>query len=287
MAGKVLFEEGPHPSRSGFRGEITGADWNKLRAASPPYVPDEALAELTNKIMFAEADSKRGASYVPLRDQLAQLKKLKRLAKRDKGRAFVDADGREHCFVELAGALANLDQDTLERIKAADRAAIEAIIDKNGVFIDADRREHRFAPPSTEVVRPFTRQHVVFSDHPACRGIKAAPCSPGSVWFPRGIEGFKEALAAAINELETQRDAVGRREKPWQDALARGVVDFWQAHCSTEAQGANHKSGTGWSSPMVNFADVVFLVAGESFSRESKPLSKVRLARLLHAQQEK
>jgi len=275
MAGKVRFEEGAHASRTGYRGELTEADWGRLRAAAPSYVPDKALAELANEIMFAEADSKHGASYVPLRDQLAQLKKLKRLAILDKDRVDVDADGVEHRFIELAHALSNLDQVTLELIKAADHAAIQAIVDKDGAFVDVDGNEHRFVPPTIQVVRPFTMKDVVLSDHPACRGIKAVTRGPGSVWFPRGIKGFKEAVTAVIKELQAQQDAAGRREKRWLDELAKAVVEFWQAHCPDEPQAANRSSRTGKCSPLVEFAAAAFAAAGFA-------LSASRLANLLH-----
>lgn len=286
MAGEVLFERGPHASRTGYRGEITEADWVALRASAPSYVSDEVLTGLADKIMFAETDAKRGHAYVATRHQLVQLNKLKRIAKRDK-HVVVDMDGREHPFAELADALANLDQGTLELIQAANRGAIRAIVDRDGVFVDVDDEDHRLIPPTIQITRPFTRTAVVHGKHPACGGDRPLSRTPASVWFPRGIKGFIESVEEVIAGLKMLQDDAGRREKPWQDDLAKIVVEFWKTHCQNEPQGANYKSGDGWSSPMVNFADVVFRVAGELFSRGSKPLSKVRLARLLHAQKEK
>jgi hypothetical protein len=266
MSGKVLFEEGPHQSRTGFRGEITEANWNKLRAAAPPYVPDDALAELANKIMFAEADAKRGDAYVATRHQLAQLKKLKRIAKRDK-HGVIDMDRREHCFADLADALANLDQDTLERIKAADLAAIQAIVDRDGVFVDVDGIEHCFVPPTIQVVRPFASQYIVRSDHRACQGVGKLSRTPARVWFPQGIEGFKDAVAFAITELEAQQDGAGRREKPWQGALVRAIVEFWQSHRPNESQSAHRdRTVADGGSLLVEFGRAVFAAAGSRLS---------------------
>ena len=290
MAGIVLFEKGPHASRTGFRGEFSESDWAKLRAAAPDYVPDEALTELARKIMLAEADAKQCLAFVPLRDQLAQLKKLKRIAKL-REHVVVDADGREHLYAELADALAKLDQDTFERITAADRATIQAILDRDGVFVDVDGAEHHFMLPATEVVRPHKWEHAwkyieQNCDHPACRTIRELskiPDRPASVWLPRGIEGFRESVSQAIEVAEAQKDEAGRREKNWQGALVEAVVEFWHTYCPSEPQGANHERRTGWSSPMVNFGRVVFLVVGESLEGKSGPLSMVTLSRLLQA----
>lgn len=157
MARKSLFESGPHASRTGYRGEITEADWRALRLAAPSCVPDEALAGLAHKIIFAEADAARANAHVPTRDQLTQLRKLKRIAKRGGG-TVIDADGHEHPFAELADALANLDQGTFELIQDAERAAIQAIVDRDGVFIDVDRNEHRAHFPRIQSVKPLVRK---------------------------------------------------------------------------------------------------------------------------------
>lgn len=263
MAGEVLFKNGPHASRTGYRGEITEADMQTLRAAAPSYVSDEALFGMANKIMFAGADAKRGDAYVATRHQLAQAKSLLRLATGDEGGAIIDAEGREHRFVALAYALANLDQGTLELIQAAERGAIRAVVDHAGVFVDVDGDEHRFLPPTIQITRPFKRPGVQ---------------SYASVWFPRGVEGFIGSVEEVIAGLEMLQDDAGRREKSWQDKLAQAVCVFWQTHCRGERKAANRNSKTGTASPIVEFAKVVFGVAG------FRPiLSESALANLLHA----
>ena len=267
MAGRVLFENGPHASRAGYRGEITAADMDALRTATPSYVSDEVLAGLANKIMFAEADKKRRDAYVPSRDQLAQLKKLKRIAKRDEN--TIDADGREHPFAGLADALANLDQGTLGLIQAADRAAIQVVIDDAGVFVDVDGDEHRFMPPATQVVRPFKAAAVVRTvirvdeKRRPVFGDWSRAATPAGVWLPRGIDGFIESVSAAIAELEGQHDDAGRRAKPWQDALAKVVIEFWRTHCAGESQSAHRdREISDHGSRLVEFGRAVYGVAG-------------------------
>jgi hypothetical protein len=223
-----------------------------LRSAAPSYVPDEAIAALADKIMFVQADAKRGEARVSTRDQLAQAKSLKRIAE-----CIGDADGFEHPFAELAGSLANLDQGTFDLIQAAERGAILAVVDRDGVFVDGDGEEHRFLPPTIQVVR-----------------------QSGSVWFPRGIEGFIESVAQVIAGLEMLVDDAGRRQKPWQETLADLVVAFWRDQCSCERQAANRSSKTDRASPIVEFGKVVFDVA------QMRPiLSGSGLANLLHARQ--
>jgi hypothetical protein len=275
MAGKVLFEEGPHQSRNGFRGEITQCDWKSLRSAAPDYVSDGALTELANKIMLAEADAERGDAYVATRHQLAQLRKLKRIAKREK-HVVVDMTGREHPFAELADALANLDQGTLELIQAANRGAIRAIVDRDGVFVDADEDEHRLLPPTIQITRPFTRSAVVRGKHPACSGDWPLSMTPASVWFPRGVEGFVESVEEGIAGLEMLQDDAGRREKPWQDALAKVVVEFWQTHCPSESQSAHRdRSIADYGSRLVEFGRAVYGIVGSQ-------LSAARISNLLN-----
>ena len=287
MAGEVFFEKGPHASRIGYRGEVTDADLKALRSAAPSYVSDDALFHLANKIMVAEADANRGDAYVPSRDQLAQLKKLKRIAKRTDD-VIIDADGREHRFAALADALANLDQGTLELIQAAERGAIRTLVDRDGVFVDVDGDEHRFLPPTIQVVRPFNTKHALRHiqndcNHPACRALRIqarTPNRPASVWLPRGIEGFIESVNEVITGLKILQDDAGRREKPWQDKLAQVVNAFWRDHCPNEPQAANRNSKSNKASPIVSFAKSVFDVAG------FRPmLSESRLANLLHAQE--
>ncbi|MEG3156837.1 hypothetical protein ACKVMH_02865 [Lysobacter zhanggongensis] len=239
------------------------ADWQRLREAAPASVPDDALVELVEKIVFAGSDAMRCASHVPARDQLAQLKKLKRRAKQAirGGDVVIDADGREHRFVKLADNLANLDQVTFERIKAVEHEAMKAALESDGVFIDADGAEYHSNPPTIQVVRPYARQQAVLSNHSACRGVVAAPRTPASVWFPRGVEEFMKSVEHVIGAVEGEQGEAGNREKPWQGELAEVVIEFWRTHCPGESQSANRNSKTGKASSLVVFAGVVFKAA--------------------------
>lgn len=312
MAGKKLYIDGPHASRAGYSGQITVAEWMNLRKAAPSYVTDDVLTEFANKLMLIEVDANREDAYVATRHQLAQLQGLLKIAKQDR-----------HPFPKLAKYLANLDcsvperhpkaegieamqpildkdgaytgaiayqeRSTFDRIKDADRAAIQAILDRDGVFVDVDGNEHRFTLPTTDVVRPFTRhdvavcrhrqnidclpvpdtdqvirQVIVTCAHPDCLKDQPAIYTPARVWLPRGIEGFKESVSQALAELNAMKGKAGSREKPWKDELTKVVVNFWETHCPDENQHANRNSRTEKPSPIVEFAMVAFAVAGHT-----------------------
>lgn len=102
------------------------ADWQRLRAAVPDYVPDTALAELIDKIVFIGADAMRHSSHVPSRKRIDLLKRLRKV------------EG-----VELATMLHEIDAETMQLIQAKEVSAIQRIMDvqDGGPFVDADGEE--------------------------------------------------------------------------------------------------------------------------------------------------
>lgn len=98
-------------------------------------MPDAALADLADKIVFVGVDAMRCASHVPSRERIAQLKRLGK----------VEGD-------ELANMLRGIDAETMRLIQAEEVSAIEKIMDEqNGEpFVDAEEAEC-WIPPTIQI----------------------------------------------------------------------------------------------------------------------------------------
>lgn len=282
MAGKVLFRGGGiHFSRRAGRsglgavvGKVLFEDVSEMLglAIEPDDFGHLCWAILLARVAADDRDErKRGQPESTRRDVVATLRAMRRIKRDD----------------DLLHALRCCDSKTFEAIQQAHLDAVCAEINEHGYFVDANGNEHRYHPPEIEIGPDYLlsgdigkpdclsgMNKAVFVDLHLKRRAERKPLP---VYLPAGIAGLRTAIEAALLAVEEKAETAGNKTKAYQRDLGRACIELWGRY-QPEGRGKIWRTNSGNSSPLVEFADVVFNAAGLRIESKSRLVLILKLS---------